>query len=45
MDRIPTKIIIKETCIVLKDVLTDKFIQPPRCETDWLEIVRDFEEI
>ena len=45
MDRIPTKIIIKETCIVLKGVLTDKLIQPPRCETDWLEIVRDFEEI
>ena len=37
--------IIKETCIVLKEVLTNKFVKPPRCETDWLEIARDFEEI
>ena len=37
--------IIKETCIVLKEVLTDKFAKPPRCETKWLEIARDFEEI
>ena len=26
-------------------VLTDKFVKPPRCETDWLEIARDFEKI
>ena len=26
--------IIKKTCIVLKDVLTDKFVKTPRCETD-----------
>ena len=28
--------IIKETCIVLAKVLTDKFVRPPRCETYWL---------
>ena len=32
--------IIKETCNV-----TEKFVKPSRCETDWLEIARDFEEI
>ena len=37
--------IIKETCIVLKEVLTDKFVKPPRCETDCLEMAKDFEEI
>ena len=37
--------IIKETCIVLNEVLTDEFVKPPRCETDLLEITRDFEEI
>ena len=37
--------IIKETCIALKEVLTDKFVKPPCCETDWLEIGRDLEEI
>ena len=35
---------IKETCLVLKEVLTYKFVKPPRCETDWLEIASDFEE-
>ena len=37
--------IIKEACIVLKEFLTDKSVKPPRCERDWLEIARDFEEI
>ena len=37
--------IIKERFIVLKIVLTDKFAKPTRCETDWLEIARDFQEI
>ena len=36
--------IIKETCLVLKEVLTYKVVKPPRCETDWLEIASDFEE-
>ena len=35
----------KEACIVFKEVLTDKFVKPIRCETDWLEIARGFEEI
>ena len=37
--------IIRETFIVLKEVLTNKFTKPPSCEIDWSEIARDFEEI
>ena len=30
--------IIKETCIVLKEILSDKFVKPPHCKIDWLEM-------
>ena len=36
--------IIKETCFVLKEILTDRFVKLPRCETDWLEIARYLKE-
>ena len=35
--------IIKETCIARKEILTDKFVKPLCCKTDWLEIARDLE--
>ena len=36
--------IIKETCFVLKEILTDRFVKLPSCETDWLEIARYLKE-
>jgi len=37
--------IISETCIAIKEALADKFVKPPRCEEDWLQIAREFERI
>ena len=36
--------IISETCIAIKEKLGTKFLRPPRCPSDWLEISRDFED-
>ena len=36
--------IIKETCFVLKEILTDRFVKLLRCETGWLEIARYLKE-
>ena len=36
--------IISETCIAVKEELGTKFLRPPRCPLDWLEISRDFED-
>ena len=36
--------IISETCIAIKESLCIKFLRPPRSQTDWLEIVKDFED-
>ena len=36
--------IISETCIAIKEELGTKFLRPPRCPSDWLEISRDFKD-